>query len=459
MPLVLFLSLSIHKGLCEEYECAAKHLRDENSSLILAKLETTNEINKYPTLYYKVWSVPKLLIFSGRGDKVEEYNGPHDREAIVAFLKRLSAPFPAQISSAQDATRLIIDKKTIVIVGVFPEFFGQHYENFMAAAEILKWDYDICLALGAKHLPLGDSSLSGPIVRMFVPFDDGFVDTDTFNVDALVEFARDNSTPVVFLCDDHPYKLYNKFFKDKENEKAMLYINRKDESAGAFESKYRELAKKYRGQGLIFMLGDLEANEQLSNRYFDYTSEYPLIVIKNIWRKEYYVKRYLEVDKLETWVDDYKAGKVAQDGESEPIPLENNEPVKVIVGDTFLELVMGQYEKSVLLELYRPEFENCAKVASVLHDVAVHFEEKDDGGIVVAKLDESVNDIRGEFEDDLRTIGDSITLYLVPARGHISVYEALLTNSPSMRPMQEPSTEFVVPLGESTQLPTQFSDC
>jgi len=61
-------------------------------------------------------------------------------------------------------------------VGVFPEFSGQEFENFLAVAEKLRSDYEFSHVLDAKLLPRGDSSVKGPIVRLFKPFDELIVD-------------------------------------------------------------------------------------------------------------------------------------------------------------------------------------------------------------------------------------------------------------------------------------------
>lgn len=61
-------------------------------------------------------------------------------------------------------------------VGVFPKFSGEEFDNFTALAEKLRSDYDFGHTLNAKYLPRGESSVNGPIVRLFKPFDELFVD-------------------------------------------------------------------------------------------------------------------------------------------------------------------------------------------------------------------------------------------------------------------------------------------
>lgn len=47
----------------------------------------------------------------------------------------------------------------------------------MALAEKLRADYDFAHTLDAKFLPRGESSVEGPVVRLFKPFDELFVDS------------------------------------------------------------------------------------------------------------------------------------------------------------------------------------------------------------------------------------------------------------------------------------------
>ena len=59
---------------------------------------------------------------------------------------------------------------------MFKKFSGEEFNNFTALAEKLRSDYEFGHTLDAKLLPHGESSVSGPVVRLFKPFDELFVD-------------------------------------------------------------------------------------------------------------------------------------------------------------------------------------------------------------------------------------------------------------------------------------------
>jgi protein disulfide-isomerase A1 len=64
------------------------------------------------------------------------------------------------------------------------------------------------------------------------------------------------------------------------------------------------------------------------------------------------------VETLTQAVADYKDGKLKAYYKSEPVPETNSEAVKVVVGDTFEEMVLNS-DKYVLLEAYAPWCGHC----------------------------------------------------------------------------------------------------
>ncbi|PHU11568.1 hypothetical protein BC332_18498 [Capsicum chinense] len=145
------------------------------------------------------WNDPP--IFLAKVDANEEAN------------KKQSGPASAEIKSSEDADA-VIDVNKINIVGVFPEFSGGKFENFTALAEKLHADYDFGHTSDAKLLPRGDSSVSGPVVRLFKPFDELFVDFQEFDVDALAKLVEEAIIPTVTVFNkdpnNHPFVI--KFF-------------------------------------------------------------------------------------------------------------------------------------------------------------------------------------------------------------------------------------------------------
>ncbi|KAG4200792.1 hypothetical protein ERO13_A05G236000v2 [Gossypium hirsutum] len=403
------------KNLAPEYEKAASILSKHDPPVILAKVDANEEANKYLANEYEVRGYPTLKILRNGGKNVQEYKGPREADGIVEYLKKQSGPASAELKSAEDASNLI-DGKKIVVVGVFPKFSGEEFESYMALAEKLRSDYEFGHTLDAKHLPRGESSVTGPVVRLFKPFDELFVDFKDFNVEALEKFVAESSMPLVthFNKDPSNHQFFIKFY-NSPNAKAMLFANLSVEGIDSLTSKYREVAEQFKGQGIGFLLGDLEASQAAIQYFGVQESQVPLIIIQNNDRKKY-LKPNLQANDIAPFVKDYKEGKVPPYLKSEPIPEENKEPVKVVVADTLEDMVFKS-GKNVLLEFYAPWCGHCKKLAPILDEVAVHYE-KDDN-VLIAKLDATANDIVGENFD----VRGYPTIYFRSTSGNITPYE------------------------------------
>ncbi|KAJ0024333.1 hypothetical protein Pint_08150 [Pistacia integerrima] len=191
------------KSLAPEYEKAASILSSHDPPIVLAKVDANEEANKDLATKFEIKGFPTLKILRDGGKSVQEYKGPRDAEGIVAYLKKQSGPASTEIKTAEDASGFI-DEKKIVVVGVFPKLSGEEFENFMAVAEKLRSDYEFGHTQNAKLLPRGESSVTGPAVRLFKPFDELFVDYKDFKVDALEKFVEESSIPLVTLFSSDP---------------------------------------------------------------------------------------------------------------------------------------------------------------------------------------------------------------------------------------------------------------
>ncbi|KAI5388880.1 hypothetical protein KIW84_074512, partial [Lathyrus oleraceus] len=197
--------------------------------------------------------------------------------------------------------------------------------------------------------------------------------------------------------------------------KAMLFANFTSASTEAFKAKYREIAEQYKQQGISFLIGDVESNQGAFQYFGLKEDQVPLIIIRHTDGKKFF-KPNLEPDHLATWLKAYKDGDVAPFVKSEPIPATNNEPVKVVVGETLQEIVFNS-GKNVLLEFYAPWCGHCKSLAPILDEVAVSFQSDPD--VVIAKLDATANDI----PSDTFEVQDYPTLYFRSASGKISQYD------------------------------------
>ena len=97
-----------------QYEKAAKILHEENSSIVLAKIDADNEANKPLAEKYEVKGFPTLKIFR-KDSGIMGYTGPREAEGIVSYVKRYAGPPSEEILTAQQADDLINENRVVVV--------------------------------------------------------------------------------------------------------------------------------------------------------------------------------------------------------------------------------------------------------------------------------------------------------------------------------------------------------
>ncbi|KAL2241286.1 protein disulfide-isomerase-like [Sesamum indicum] len=401
------------KALAPEYEKAASILSSHEPPIVLAKVDANEEKNRELATEFEIQGFPTIKILRNGGKSIQDYKGPREADGIVDYLKRQVGPASAEIKSVEDAASLV-DEKKISIVGVFPKLSGEEFENFTALAEKLRSDYDFGHTLDAKLLPRGEP-VSQPTLRLFKPFDELFVDSQDFKLEALEKFIAESTIPIVttWNSDASNYPYINKFF-ESSNDKAMLLVNFSKEH-DAFQSKYKNVATLYKGKGISFLFGDVDSTRNAFQYFGLEVEQAPLLIIQKPDGQKY-LKANIEPDQIESWLKDYTAGLVEPFIRSEPIPETNNEPVKVVVRDSLQDVVFNS-GKNVLLEFYAPWCGHCKQLAPILEEVAVHFE--NDPNVVIAKFDATVNDVPGDTFD----VQGFPTVYFRSASGNLSQYE------------------------------------
>merc|ERR1712130_274741 len=95
-----------------------------------------------------------------------------------------------------------------------------------------------------------------------------------------------------------------------------------------------------------------------------------------------------DADALKTYFDGYSAGTLQAHLKSEAVPETNDEPVYVLVGSEF-ENVVGK-DKDVFVEFYAPWCGHCKRLAPEYENVGKAFEDVE--SVIIAKVDATEND-------------------------------------------------------------------
>lgn len=100
----------------------------------------------------------------------------------------------------------------------------------------------------------------------------------------------------------------------------------------------------------------------------------------------------ITVESISQFVNDFADGKLSPFLKSEEIPADNSEPVKIIVGKNFKQIVTDN-DNDVLIEFYAPWCGHCKKLSPIWDQLAADL--KDVTGLTIAKMDATANEVDG----------------------------------------------------------------
>lgn len=404
------------KNLAPEYEKAAAILKKNDPPIILAKVDANEEANKALAGEFEVRGFPTLKIIENKGEIVRDYKGPRNADGIVSYLKKQVGPPSAEITTAEEGEKFV-EEADILVVGVFTSYDSEEYKSFISIASELRSEYEFKHTLDASFLPKKSEVLSGPAIRVYKKFDEGFNDLKEFKVEAVKKFLEAVSIPYIVLFNKDPVQreYLSKIFANPEDAKAFLFIDANAEGVEELKVVFGGLAKEHKGKGLRFLIADTEDGQNALQYFGARQDKLPSIVIQGSDEKKYMLEK-AEAGKLGAWLKDYLDGNLSEFLKSEPVPEKNDEPVKIVVLDTLEKLVLKS-GKTVLLEFYAPWCGHCKSLAPILDEVAIALQS--DSDVVIAKIDATANDIKDQrFE-----VKGFPTIYLYTATGKAISYD------------------------------------
>ncbi|KAK9673197.1 hypothetical protein RND81_12G152600 [Saponaria officinalis] len=289
------------KNLGPEYEKAAAEVMKNEPAITLAKIDATDETNRRIITQYNVQSTPTLVILRNNGEIIQHYKGPtNSAVGIVKYVKKQFGPASTEIKSKIDV-RNVIDQSKIFILGVFPKFSGEKYENFIKVAEKLRFEYDF------GHMLDG----SGPFIRLLKPFDEFIVDSENFDIDAMEKFIEEEDSPSFVEFNSDPTNVHLDKIFVSNNTKVVMILNYNAQNADALKSKFHDIAYLLKGGNLSFVIGDVDPSKPLLQYFKLDESQAPLVYVQTSDGKEY-LKANVGADEVVFWLKKVLDGKVKE---------------------------------------------------------------------------------------------------------------------------------------------------
>uniref|UniRef100_A0A8D3AWI3 Protein disulfide-isomerase A3 n=1 Tax=Scophthalmus maximus TaxID=52904 RepID=A0A8D3AWI3_SCOMX len=383
------------KKLSPEFDKAARRLK---GSVQLAKVTSSPSSSScdHTCERFGVSGYPTLKIFRNGRDSAP-YDGPRTAEGIYHYMKKQTGPDSVHLQTDEDLQTFITHYEASV-VGVFPGA-ASRLSDFLKAAGLLREQFRFAhttdLRLGAEYGVQSESVLLFRPPRLRNRFeDDVVVFSDHMTITSLRRFIRDN---IYGLC-PHMTLENRERLRGRDLLTAFYDLDYHHNTRGSnyWRNRVMKVASQYTGRGLTFSVANKK--DFLSELEDDFglgTSdggELPFVTIRTKLGHKFTMREEFTRDgrSLQRFLDDYFAGRLKRYVKSEPAPERNAAAVKVVVAETF-EDVVNDPEKDVLIQFYSPSCLHCKKLEPVYRELADRL--YSDRNIVIARMNAVNNDV------------------------------------------------------------------
>ncbi|KAM8862023.1 protein disulfide-isomerase A3 [Synchiropus picturatus] len=398
------------KRLAPEYEIAATRLK---GTVALAKVDCTANSNVCSK--YGVSGYPTLKIFRD-GEESGPYEGPRSADGIVSFLKKQAGPASLEIKDDTHFQKLISDSDAIVI-GFFADDTSTAQTEFLKAASALRDNYRFAHTNSKELLQSQGVNADGVILfhppKLHNKFEDSTVKyaEDKYTSNKIKRFIQEN---IFGIC---PHMTVEN--KDQMRGKDLLVayydvdyeLNPK--GTNYWRNRVMKVAKGFLDEGkkLNFAVANknMFGNELSEFGLVADSAELPLVAIRTAKGDKYVMQEEFSRDgvALKNFLQSYFDGKLKRYLKSEPVPENNDGPVKVVVAENF-DSIVNDDSKDALIEFYAPWCGHCKSLEPKYKELGEKL--ANDPNVVIAKMDATANDVPSPYE-----VSGFPTIYFAPA--------------------------------------------
>ncbi|CAI5644618.1 protein disulfide isomerase family A, member 8 isoform X4 [Oreochromis niloticus] len=380
------------KKLAPEFEKAASRLK---GSVQLAKVDCT--ANSETCSRFGVSGYPTLRIFRYGKDSAP-YDGPRTAEGIYETMRRQTGPDSMHLKTKDDL-KAFVNNHDASIVGVFSGTDSPRLAEFLKAATLLREQFRFAhstnLQLAEEHGADSECVLLFRPPRLTNAFEDSVVIfRDYLTIGSLRRFIRDH---IYGLCPHMTIENRDRLrVRDLLTAYYDLDYHHNLPGSNYWRNRVMKVASKYVGRGLTFSVANkkdflLELEEDFGMGTSD-GGELPFITIRTRLGHKYTMREEFTRDgaSLQRFLEDYFAGRLKRYIKSEPIPEKNSGAVKVVVAESF-DQVVNDPDKGVLIQFFSPSCPHCKKLEPVYGELADTL--RSDPKIVIAKMNAVANDV------------------------------------------------------------------
>ncbi|XP_043924133.1 protein disulfide-isomerase [Protopterus annectens] len=376
------------KALAPQYAKAAAKLREEGSSIRLAKVDATEESDLAQE--FGVRGYPTIKFFKN-GDKSapKEYTAGREADDIITWLKKRTGP-AAPVLADTDSAQQLVDGNEVAVIGFFKDIESPDAKVFLQAAETVD---DVPFALVSADNLFSHYKVEKDGIILFKKFDEGQSKFDgELTKENLLTFVKGNQLPLVIEFTEQSAP---KIFGGETKTHLLLFLPK---SATDYQDKldhFRNAAGDFRGKILFIYIDSDHTDNQRILEFFGLNKEecpaVRLITLDEEMTKYKPESDQLTAEEITKFCNNFLEGKIKPHLMSQEVPSDwDKNAVKVLVGKNFEEVAFDE-KKNVLVEFYAPWCGHCKQLAPIWEELGEKFKDRED--IVIAKMDSTANEI------------------------------------------------------------------
>lgn len=367
------------KKMAGDFEEAATELKGKAQ---LVDLDATKE--KDLATKYGIRGFPTLKLFS-KGELISDYKGGRTKDALIKYIERAMLPSVEECADAEAVTKFLKDNEgKSIVIGVSLDKLASEFKK---ASMSLRDSMPDSIAFGSvtdpalvKDLASGDVAADSVLLLR----DDRTSDTYTGDPDGLEEWIKMGSLPTFGELSRENAGMYTGL------EKPMFILFQDPEKKD--EDTYNtalEIAKEMRGENIVFAWVNFVELKAFAEHLGVADKSPALAVYEFKSDTKYIFPHEFSKENLSSWLSSIIKGELQPTMKSEEVPEKNDEPVKVVVGDSW-EKIVEDDSKDVFIEQYAPWCGHCKKLAPILDELATKLSGVET--LVIAKMDATKND-------------------------------------------------------------------
>mmetsp|Transcript_11343 Transcript_11343/g.12960 ORF Transcript_11343/g.12960 Transcript_11343/m.12960 type:complete len:523 (+) Transcript_11343:28-1596(+) len=402
------------KTLEPEYVKAAKQMHLQKYPITFAKINVDEHPNSAKK--YNLMGFPSIFLIKDR--RLYDYRGNLTKDSIMDWVKQALLPSYNNVTKIEDLNDYKANSTVLAV------FYGSHDEEvFTQFDEASKFFitnpfYQFVVAADPSLAKANGQAYNGGVV-IYKKYDVEEKVKNDFDAEELRVKVDTSEFPVIATFDD---RFAEKVF---QNMLSALFLVVKDSDAcKAARAELEKVKDKIRGKVMIAVV---ESSSEIGKKMLKFLSlnnkALPAVRIigpENTDVGRYPLKGEITGENIVKFVDNYRDGKLKPTFKSEDTPKTNDGPVKIIVGNTYRELVFDE-SKDAIVEIYASWCKYCQEFAPRYEEIGKRLAGSKD--LLVGKMDGNLNDKPGGSVSSFPTI----LFYKANKKDHPIQYEGDFT--------------------------------